>query len=176
MKTDLQTTDGAYLMYVDGHWRPSDTSTFYDNVNPAHPDSVLGRVPEATSAEVNAAIESADRAFAAWRSVSGNVKTKLFLKVAELLERDYDEIVATMTREMGKTLFDSRLDLDEAIGIPRIAGAAGAVAQGRNVSEEHRRSGHGEPPRAARRCRYHHAVQLPDRQPDRASRQRARDR
>ena len=35
-------------------------------------------------------------AFSAWRNISGNVKTKLFLKVAEYLERDYDDVVRTM--------------------------------------------------------------------------------
>jgi len=130
MRTDLKTTDGAYLMYIDGQWQPSEASTFYDNVNPAQPESSLGRVPEATAAEVNAAIDAADRAFSAWRNVTGNIKTKIFLKVAEYLERDYDHIVRTMTREMGKTHFDSRLDLDEAIGVLECVAPQGASLKG----------------------------------------------
>jgi aldehyde dehydrogenase (NAD+) len=130
MRSDLKTSDGKYLMYVDGGWRPSESTTLYDNVNPAHPDIVLGRVPESTTAEVTAAIEAADRAFSAWRVFSGNIKTKIFLKVAELLERDYDHVVKTMTREMGKTHFDSRLDLDEAIGVLECVAPQGLSLKG----------------------------------------------
>lgn len=135
MRSDFRTADGKYLMYVDGAWRPSEGTACHDNVNPAHPSTVLGRVPESTHAEVSAAIDAADRAFAAWRAVSGNVKTKIFLKVAEILERDYDLVVSTMTREMGKTLFDSRLDLDEAIGVLECVAPQGLSLKGETYQQ-----------------------------------------
>lgn len=130
MRTDLKSDDGMYLMYLDGAWRRSESPVYYANVNPAYPLEVLGRVPEATEGEVLAAIDAADSAFPAWRAVSGNFKTKMFLKVAEILEREYDAIVKTMTREMGKTLFDSGLDLDEAIGVLECVAPQGISMKG----------------------------------------------
>ncbi|MGO8671923.1 MAG: aldehyde dehydrogenase family protein [Capsulimonadaceae bacterium] len=124
------TDEGRYRPYIDGEWRDSGAVEWYDNLNPAHPETVLGRVPECTTGEVDRAVQAANRAFEVWRGVSGNVRTKLFLKLAQILERDYDRLVATMTREMGKTLFDSRLDLDEAIGVVECVAPQGLSLKG----------------------------------------------
>ena len=130
MSVARKTADDKYLMYVSGSWQPSSSTTYYNNVNPADPNAVLGLVPEATLAEASNAIDAADRAFPAWRVISGNIKTKIFLKVAELLERDFKSIVETMTREMGKTHFDSKLDLDEAIGVLECVAPQGISLKG----------------------------------------------
>lgn len=119
-----------YQIYVAGAWRDSQATMFHPNLNPAHRAQVLGQVPETTDAEVDEAMRAAEAAFPRWRAVSGNVKTKLFLHLAQSLYAHYDAIVATMTREMGKTLFDSRLDLDEAIGVVECVAPQGLSLKG----------------------------------------------
>ena len=119
-----------YLMYIDGTWKASGSKTTYPNLNPARKSDVLGLVPEAAEAEVNEAMDAAERDFPAWRSVSGNIKTKLFLHLAQVLDTRYSEIVATVTREMGKTLFDSKLDIDEAIGVVECVAPQGLSLKG----------------------------------------------
>ncbi len=121
---------GQYQVYINGTWRDSQATNFYANANPAHQSQVLGQVAECTSSEVNEAMQAAANAFPAWRAVSGNAKTKLFLHVAQALYAHYDEIKRTMTREMGKTLFDSGLDLDEAIGVVECVAPQGLSLKG----------------------------------------------
>ncbi len=123
-------SNGQYQIYVAGEWRDSEATQFHANHNPAHKAQILGHVPETTAAEVETAMQAADAAFPAWRAVSGNVKTKMFLHLAQALYAHYDEIVQTMTREMGKTLFDSRLDLDEAIGVVECVAPQGLSLKG----------------------------------------------
>jgi alpha-ketoglutaric semialdehyde dehydrogenase len=130
MDLPIKNSKGRYSMYIDGGWRDSAGSQAFANINPAHKSQVLGHVPECTPAEVDEAMAAADRSFPAWKAVSGNVKTKLFLHVANLLNDHYDAIVASMTREMGKTLFDSRLDLDEAIGVVEAVAPQGLSLKG----------------------------------------------
>jgi acyl-CoA reductase-like NAD-dependent aldehyde dehydrogenase len=120
----------TYLMYIDGAWTQSESDTTYPNYNPARKDEVLGYVPEATPEEVDAAMAAAERDFPAWRAVSGNIKTRLFLHLAQVLDRHHGDIVATMTREMGKTHFDSGLDLDEAIGVVECVAPQGLSLKG----------------------------------------------
>lgn len=121
---------GQYQIYVDGAWRDARASSFHPNINPAHKSEILGQVAECPAADIDDAMRAAEAAFPAWRAVSGSVKTKLFLHLAQSLYTHYDEIIRTMTREMGKTLFDSRLDLDEAIGVVECVAPQGASLKG----------------------------------------------
>ena len=124
-----------YQMYVAGQWRDSGTETFLPNVVPAHRSQVLGHVPEATDAEVDGAVRAADAAFPAWRAVSGNAKTKIFLHLAQVFYARYADFQATMCREMGKTLFDCKLDLDEAIGVIECVAPQGLSLKGETYAK-----------------------------------------
>ena len=119
-----------YQMYVAGQWRDSQAQTFLPNINPAHKTEVLGYVADATDAEVDEAMQAAEAAFPAWRAVSGNMKTKIFLHLAQILYARFDDFQQTMAREMGKTLFDNKLDLDEAIGVVECVAPQGLSLKG----------------------------------------------
>ena len=156
--TPRKNSRDQYQIYIAGQWRDSEAAELHANRNPAHKSQILGHVAETTGAEVAEAMAAADAAFPKWRAISGNVKTKLFLHLAQSLYAHYDEIVRTMTREMGKTHFDSRLDLDEAIGVVECVAPQGLSLKGENVPEKHRRRGHGKPTGAAWCRRDHYAV------------------
>ena len=117
-------------MYLSGQWRDSEAASFLPNINPAHKSEVLGYVPEATDAEVDQAMRAADAAFPAWRAVSGNMKTKIFLHLAQIMYARFEDFQQTMAREMGKTLFDNKLDLDEAIGVVECVAPQGLSLKG----------------------------------------------
>ena len=119
-----------YQMYVAGQWRDSKTPTFLPNINPAHKTKILGYVADATDAEVSEAMQAAEAAFPAWRAVSGNLKTKIFLHLAQVMYARFDDFQQTMAREMGKTLFDCKLDLDEAIGVIECVAPQGLSLKG----------------------------------------------
>jgi alpha-ketoglutaric semialdehyde dehydrogenase len=126
----LKNGSNSYLISIGGIWRESSATVFHDNINPAHKTESFGKVAESTTDEVDAAMKSADQAFPEWRSVSGNTKTKLFLQLAQVLYANYDQIVRTMTNEMGKSHFDARLDLDEAIGVIEAVAPQGLSLKG----------------------------------------------
>lgn len=119
-----------YQIYVNGAWRNSEGTQTYPNTNPARKSEILGHVVECTDSETDEAMRAAEKAFPAWRAVTGNHKTKIFLHLAKVLDAHYKEIVQTMTREMGKTLFDSSLDLDEAIGVVECVAPQGVSLKG----------------------------------------------
>jgi len=120
----------TYQIYVNGAWRDSLSESFLPNLNPAHKSQVLGYVSETTDAEVDEAMRAAEAAFPAWRAVSGNMKTKIFLHLAQILYARYADFQQTMSREMGKTLFDCKLDLDEAIGVVECVAPQGLSLKG----------------------------------------------
>ncbi len=130
MNYPIKNEAGRYKIYLNGEWRDSQGREAYVSVNPAHKNNVLGHVAECTTSEIDEAMSVADAAFPAWKAVSGNIKTKLFLHVANLLNDNYELIVETMTKEMGKSHFDSRLDLDEAIGVIEAVAPQGLSMKG----------------------------------------------
>jgi acyl-CoA reductase-like NAD-dependent aldehyde dehydrogenase len=125
-----QGAGGAYEIYIDGEWQPAASGGIHPNRNPADPSQLLGHAPEASEEEVARAVQAAARDFDAWRLTSGDFRTKVFYRLAELLKEHGDLLVSSMTREMGKTLFDSRLDLLEAIGVCEALAPQGANLKG----------------------------------------------
>jgi acyl-CoA reductase-like NAD-dependent aldehyde dehydrogenase len=130
MDYPIKSEDGRYLIFVGGEWILSAGFDTYPNNNPADRTVSYGDVSECTSGEVDSAMAAADRAFPAWREISGNIKTKMFLQVAQILYASYDRIIDTMSAEMGKSLFDARLDLDEAIGVLEAVAPQGLSMKG----------------------------------------------
>ncbi|MCH2580526.1 MAG: aldehyde dehydrogenase family protein, partial [Planctomycetes bacterium] len=104
--------------------------TTYDNVDPADHSAVWGKVPECGSDEVGAAVEAAAKAFASWRFSTGDFRTKAFYRLTGMLKESEDGFVGLMTREMGKTRFDSRLDFIEAVGVCEAISPQGASLKG----------------------------------------------
>jgi acyl-CoA reductase-like NAD-dependent aldehyde dehydrogenase len=125
-----RTADGVYENYLGGRWTAARSGGVYDNVDPAHPDRVLGRVPETSPDEVAEATTSAQRDFDEWRLIPGDFRTKFACELTRLLEANRELLIETVTREMGKSLFDSGLDVDEAIGVCEALAPQGANLKG----------------------------------------------
>jgi aldehyde dehydrogenase (NAD+)/betaine-aldehyde dehydrogenase len=91
-------------MYVDGKWTSGTGGTFA-SVNPATGDT-LAELPEATEAEVNAAVDAAAAAFASaeWAGMLPAARARLLLKVADLLEARTAEFAELETRDQGQPL------------------------------------------------------------------------
>lgn len=125
-----KSAQGVYLVFIDGEWRASRGSKVYKNIDPASRSTTYGLVPECPREEVEEAVAAADRAFDPWRLTSGDFRTKVFFRLAELLKENETYLTRTMTREMGKTLYDSRLDWQEAVGVCEALAPQGANMKG----------------------------------------------
>jgi len=65
-------------------------------------------IPYCTVEEVEAAIETADRAFASWRDTPVGTRTRVLFCYRKLLEEHLEEMARLVTLENGKTLEDAR--------------------------------------------------------------------
>ena len=88
---------------------------------------VQARVPVATEAEVDAAVQAAARAFPAWSAQPPLRRARVLFRFREIFERRLDEIAACITREHGKVNSDARgeatrgLEVVEFVaGIPQL--------------------------------------------------------
>jgi acyl-CoA reductase-like NAD-dependent aldehyde dehydrogenase len=106
-----------YLQYIGGQWRPGNSARVDENINPANYREVLGIVRTATREDTEEAIASAKKAFPLWKKVTGPKRGQILFQFQRLLERDLEELALILTKEEGKTLKESRGEVQKAINI-----------------------------------------------------------
>jgi aldehyde dehydrogenase (NAD+) len=107
-------------LYVDGTWRRSTGPARTDVVDPATGE-VWGSVPDATTDDVDAAMDAADRAFRSgpWSRLSPSERAAHLLRIADQIERRADTMAATNTRENGSPVSETSGAAANAAGILR---------------------------------------------------------
>ncbi len=102
--------------YIGGGWTGGSDGETFEQHNPADLREVTGLWPASTRGDVRDAIRAAQEAFPAWSSLSP-LKRAEYLKRAHrgMVERA-DELAEVLTRENGKTLDESRAEINAAIG------------------------------------------------------------
>jgi acyl-CoA reductase-like NAD-dependent aldehyde dehydrogenase len=76
-------------------------------VNPAT-EAAIAELQQAGTAETDAIVEAARRAFPAWRDVSPRDRARLLRRLATLVEEHGEELARLETRNVGKPISDSR--------------------------------------------------------------------
>jgi alpha-ketoglutaric semialdehyde dehydrogenase len=101
--------------YIGGKWVPADSGATFESRNPANRDELLGSFPRSGSGDVDAAVRAAGDASRDWLRTPVPERADYLLRVGLLLEQRKEELSELMTREMGKTLKESRGDVQEGI-------------------------------------------------------------
>jgi acyl-CoA reductase-like NAD-dependent aldehyde dehydrogenase len=82
--------------------------------NPATGE-VFAHVPAATADDVDAAVSAAARAQRSWSELAVSARGEILARAVGHAERQLEELVGLLTREQGKTLRDSRIELAKAL-------------------------------------------------------------
>ena len=90
----------------------------------------VDEVPEATAAEVDAAVAEAAEAFGAWRRVDAAERAGLRRALADAAEAAAGELVALLTREQGKPTLEAQGELRHFLGGLRYYAEAATKVQG----------------------------------------------
>lgn len=97
-----------YNNYIRGEWVESESKETVLRENPANRQTVT-ITPLSTETDMGSAIDAAREAFdvGPWRESSGEERSKMLMRFAQLLENDANEIAEVETRENGKVLKNS---------------------------------------------------------------------
>lgn len=120
--------------YIDGQWREVDRADTLPVVNPATQE-VLSRVPLSDTSEVDRAVTAAKRAFTEWRQVPAGERVQYLFRLKNLLETHREELSRIITMECGKTLDESRGEMQRAIENVEVACGIPMLLQG-TISED----------------------------------------
>ncbi len=126
----------TFKNYIAGEWVAPVTGEYSENRNPARWDEVLGRFPSSGAEDVEKAVASAKRGFAAWRKVPAPQRGDVLRRVGDLMTARKREIAEAMTREMGKVLDETEGDVQEGIDTAYYAATEGRRLFGHTVPSE----------------------------------------
>jgi succinate-semialdehyde dehydrogenase/glutarate-semialdehyde dehydrogenase len=99
--------------YVGGEWSSGTGDAWHEVNNPAD-GTLIGRVPKLTRADVDAAIDAADTAFAEYRQWTGKARGAVLLRWAALMQQHKADLALIMTSEQGKPLAEAMGEIDYA--------------------------------------------------------------
>lgn len=119
-------------LHIAGRWRSGGGGETLAILNPATGDPV-GRVAVATRADLDEALEAAERGSAAWRRVSAFDRSRVLRRAAALMRERAEDIARTMTREQGKPLAEARIETGVAADIIEWFAEEGRRAYGRVI-------------------------------------------
>jgi aminomuconate-semialdehyde/2-hydroxymuconate-6-semialdehyde dehydrogenase len=101
--------------FIGGNFVPPRSSAYLDDVNPAT-EAVIAHIPDSDERDVDDAVRAAKRAFPAWSRTSAAERSNLLLKLADLIERNLDELARLESVDSGKTItLAKRLDIPRAV-------------------------------------------------------------
>ena len=106
--------------FIDNEIVPSEATEWIDLYDPAT-GTLVTRVPQSTDEELRAAVDSAQKAFPAWRVTSVMFRQQIMFKFVNLIRANWDRLAASITLEQGKTFPDARGDVLRGLQVAETA-------------------------------------------------------
>jgi aldehyde dehydrogenase (NAD+) len=101
----------SYGLFINGEFVDPTSGKMFKTINPAT-EEVLAEISEANQSDVNAAVNSARRAYdRIWSVMSGRDRAKYLFRIARLLQERAREFAVLETLDNGKPIRESR-DID----------------------------------------------------------------
>jgi betaine-aldehyde dehydrogenase len=107
-------------LFINGQWTGSASGAVREIINPSN-RKIIALAAEGNRDDARAAIAAARKAFDSgpWPKTTGPERSVLLFKLAGLIERDREELAELESLDTGKTLEESRWDMDNIAGIFR---------------------------------------------------------
>ena len=101
--------------YINGDYQLPLSNVYIDNYNPSNGE-VYGKIPNSSSKDVAIAFEAANTAFRSWSKTTLEERSRILIKISELLEANLERFAKAESIDNGKPL-----SLATSIDIPRAA-------------------------------------------------------
>jgi aldehyde dehydrogenase (NAD+) len=89
-------------LFIGGEWVAPATSATIEVVSP-HTEEIVARVPEASTADIDKAVDAARTAFdeGPWPRMTPSERAEVMAKISQIIQGRAEEYAETITREMG---------------------------------------------------------------------------
>ena len=107
----MQTSyDAELALFINGSWKIGEGRDLFPVVDPAS-GATIGEVPLASPADLDEALDAADRGFKLWRAVTAEQRGAVLKKAAALLRERAEPIARMLTLEQGKPMAEARAEV-----------------------------------------------------------------
>jgi aldehyde dehydrogenase (NAD+) len=96
--------------FINGEWRDPQDGVFFDTTDPATGEKIAS-VSQGSSADVDAAVKAARKAFPEWQAFSGHKRARYLYALARAIQRHSRRLAVLETVDNGKPIRESR-DID----------------------------------------------------------------
>ncbi len=96
-------------LLIGGEWTPKDNREHEPVMNPATGEC-LGVLPHASKADLDRALEAAEKANPVWRGMSPQDRGKILKRAADLMHERVEHIARIATIEEGKSIHEARME------------------------------------------------------------------
>src|ERR1700720_1748945 len=104
-------------LYIDGRWKTrGDGGRGEDVINPAT-ENAFAAVPHAGDADLDEALQAAERGFSAWREMSAYDRSKIMHKAADFMRERFDCISRVLVQEQGKVYAEARAEVLTSVDV-----------------------------------------------------------
>lgn len=101
--------------FIDGRWMPSIEGETYEQRNPSDLSQVTGRWQKSGVKDVENAVDAAQQAFKNWSSLTVYKRAEYLKAALALMRERTNSIAEILTAENGKTLAESKTEINSAI-------------------------------------------------------------
>ena len=101
--------------FINGNYQNPIKNQWLDNYNPSNGE-VYGKIPNSTKDDVEHAYQAAEDAFQKWSQTSLDERSRILIKISELIEANLDKLSEAESKDNGKPI-----SLAKAVDIPRAA-------------------------------------------------------
>ena len=122
-------TPASTPFFKDNQFLPSQATELFSVHDPAT-NRLVRNVPQNTQEELEAVVDSAQRAFPAWRATSVISRQRIMFKFVGLITLNLERLAACITLEQGKTMDDARGDVKRGLQVAEAACAAPELLKG----------------------------------------------
>jgi len=119
-------------LFIDGKFVESTTTKWLDVHNPATQE-VVARTPEATDAEMKAAVQSAQKAFLTWKETPISARARIMFNMQQLVVKHTDDIAKIIVQEQGKTFADAKGDVFRGLEVVEHACSVATLSMGETL-------------------------------------------
>ncbi|MDV2581547.1 betaine-aldehyde dehydrogenase [Alkalibacillus haloalkaliphilus] len=122
-------------MFIDGKWIHANSGETRSIINPFNQEEIA-TVTEGDQSDAKAAITAARKAFdkGDWPSTPTTERSRIVHKIADLIERDQEELAELESLDTGKTVEESRGDMVDIAGVFRYYAEIGDKNGGEIIS------------------------------------------
>src|SRR3990172_6779440 len=121
--------------FINGRWVES-SGDAVPNLNPAGTGEILCNFPLSTVEEMHAAVAAAKEAFPGWAETPAPARGKILFRAVHLLQQRTEELAVLLTKEEGKTISDSRGEVQRAVNIIEFTAGEGRRLRGSTIPSE----------------------------------------